>query len=306
MSLVDDPINSNPGALQPCGQDSFCRQPDVGKGLCDCVNGRGTFQIADGKAQTIISDANAFATSTPTPLSPPHATTGTWAPFPTNATSATKSAITPGSWVTSASKAQTPTPTTPAHNSPPVASASKAPTLTPTTPAHNSKTHTTAFKIGVSVGSGVVGIGPLALLAWRFRRTIRDFFARKINKAPLGLNQRISVNEDPRLRAAHRPPIDEETNSSFAAYQNSGGTMGSSRVSDLGGNGQTGRPVSGLPPSYRTSDHPPAQPTRAPEMRTHRSSLAPRQALGAMSWGPEPIETRHAANIDPRPGSPYA
>ncbi|KAL9607948.1 MAG: hypothetical protein Q9167_007186 [Letrouitia subvulpina] len=56
--------------MNSCGNNRWCCEPDVDRGICDCQTGKGTFQVRDGVAQTIIGVEGLHRTATdviPTP-----------------------------------------------------------------------------------------------------------------------------------------------------------------------------------------------------------------------------------------------
>lgn len=67
---TDNPVTENDGDLRSCGNMRWCCEPDVTRGTCDCETGKGTFEVRDGKAQSIVGMTGLQRTATDAVLKP--------------------------------------------------------------------------------------------------------------------------------------------------------------------------------------------------------------------------------------------
>ena len=221
--ISDDPVNDNDGSVISCGNQNWCCQPGAAAGTCNCASGDGTFSLQDGLAQTIIGIQGLGNTntdvipissaSTPPTTASSSAMTTSSTPSQSGATEAeptTSSSLGYGTSLSASAASKTSSPSS--SSSSPSGQSILTVTIQPTiitmmptsgistTSGSNSPTasavssigvpHSTAFKIGLSVGLITFAVAVVCLCIFlclrRQRRRARrgDFIGRNVPSPP--------------------------------------------------------------------------------------------------------------------------
>lgn len=200
-SKPDNPILQNNGSLEYCGNGNWCCGPAAEDGSCDCQSKQGTFEIPDGIAQTIIGVTGMKSTSTfftaaftSQPSSQSVSTTQT-ASFVTLSSSLGRT-----TWATSTSNSQGKTSTSSSSRT---SSTAQSTAIGAASQQSVPITQKTAFKAGMGVFGGVIGLALIffvAFLIWRRKRK-----GRSANLPPDDDSSIYSQPQPPMIRADPDP-----------------------------------------------------------------------------------------------------